>query len=148
MWRSPPAAEVTTTITTATALRIEFCGPICLKVIIVTSIVARKHLVNRRITADVGSAAGVNELNFHVLRPTCVGNARSADGSNICHTRRRQAVFSHICPATGLGSHACQFDHLIMELHTGDSWRWPRRALPLTIVGRLLAGRNDADAAD
>jgi hypothetical protein len=65
---SPPPAEVAATVTTAAALRIGFCGPVFLKV--VTSIVAREHLVSRRITADVGSAAGVDELNLDVLRPT------------------------------------------------------------------------------
>ena len=29
-------------------------------------------------------------------------------------------VLSRLCSATGLWSYACQFDHLIMELHTRD----------------------------
>jgi len=64
---SPPAAEVATTVMTAAALRIGFGGSVCLKV--ATSIFARGYLVNRRITAHVGSAAVIDEFNLHVLRP-------------------------------------------------------------------------------
>ena len=132
---SPPPAEVAATVTTAAALRIAFYGPVCLKV--VTSIVAREHLVSHRITAYVGSASVIDEFNLHLLRPARVGKAYNANDANIRIILRRQAVLSRLCSATGLWSHACQFDHLIMELHTRDPCGWPRLALHVTIVGRL-----------